>query len=578
MIPFRVRSHFSLQSGAVHIKEYVKKAQELKLNAIALTDINSLSGCVELFREIEKVNKKSEHKIRPIAGIDLMLVNKTQRGFITLLAKNKAGWYILLKILKALEYNHKELTYEFNLELLGLDLINDSNLVRIFADQDAYPHSSQFSEYFLGENIVRWNKEPVLGGTTVNYLNQDDWELYTILLAGKYKTNLDILPTIDKFDVKMAYAGKNNYLNVESDPTNSSDVLFGMTETYSLAGPPQIPTIEGNADQILTDLCRQGWKTRKLNELKPGTELYNVYVARIKEELETLTKYKLSNYMLIIQKFAHFFRQKGLFCGLRGSAVGCIVSYLTNISEVNPIIPDPMLPYHKDRELVFARFLNEGRLAGASNSLPDCDLDVPISARGELIEYIKEEYGEECVASIITFARMDGKKAIQQAFRILGVANHVSITNEITSQMIDSGRVSDELEDLKENDPDYNIIQYCIDNIPAIKNFADEYPNEFKFAAKLNSTITNSSKHAAGVVIADKPLHELFPVVVDPKTGENVLALEMEDAEYVGAVKFDILGVAAYEKIGVILEMIALGLKEPRVYHAPIEEELDEEE
>lgn len=131
--------------------------------------------------------------------------------------------------------------------------------------------------------------------------------------------------------------------------------------------------------------------------------------------------------------------------------------------------------------------------------------------------------------------------------------------------MIDASKISDELQDLKEENPKYNTVNYNIDNVQIIRDeYYKEYKHEFDIAIKMASTIKSMGKHAAGIVICNQPLDTIFPVI---KNEDGlVLALEMEFAEYAGAVKYDFLGVLAYDKIGAIVDMINKNLKEPVIH------------
>lgn len=556
MIPYRVHSHYSIQNGYCDIDELINQAASHACPAVALTDKNSLSGIVEFAQAVEKHNAKNkDNPIKGIFGLDLYVENGANRGWVTLLSRNKTGWFDLIKLLSFSNYDIENLTYVLTIDEKLLALINSEDLIRI----------SKYSS--IKNTDIIWDfSDESLGGHDVDYLSPEDNSILKTLLGLKYKTNIDNLHHFTNHeDVDAAY-NKEFFFKKWDDKSN---VLNDLCESYSLAGPPQIPLFDPaqNPNDLLTKMAREGWVKRGLHKKIPkGSELEKVYVERVKEELSTFITYNLSNYLLIISGFTKFIRSKGFLCGLRGSAVGCLLSYLLDISDVDPIIPDPTLEQHKDRQLLLSRFINKGRLAEGNNSLPDCDLDVPISLRGELIAHIKEKYGTDHVANIITFQRMDGKQAIKEAFRISGVPNYLQITNEICNTMVDTSKVQDELEDLRSEDPNYNIIQYCLDNIPQVQEYYQEFKKEFDLAIKLNKTIKNSGKHAAGIVICNAPISDVFPVVKDIKTGENLLAVEMEFAEYIGAVKFDILGVAAYEKITAILDMIKNNRKEAAVY------------
>lgn len=193
----------------------------------------------------------------------------------------------------------------------------------------------------------------------------------------------------------------------------------------------------------------------------------------------------------------------------------------------------------------------------ANISLPDVDMDVPCGFRSSVIEHLQNRYGKDRIGYIITFMRLDGRGIIKEVFRITEPTEaSFEVADAITKNMVDASKVQDILEDLKDEDPTYNIIQYNIDHIPAVASFNKEYPETFAIALKMSGSIKNTGRHAAGLVITNKKIGDVFPIIHDKVTGENIVAFEMSDLEYAGGVKFDILGVAAYDKIDAICELI----------------------
>lgn len=564
MIAPRVRSNYSVQRAFAQVEDLVDKAIELGLKGLVLADTHTLSGHVEFVSYVEKVNKKSKGDFRAILGMDVRIqINDTQT-YLTLVAKNKNGWLDLIKILKKskLEDSVSGEPYIVPDDLhLSLEncfaIFNETNKDNATLLNIVEP---QCEHFVMGDNLQ---------GNLVLYCNQEDSYLLKIATAARLKCTIkDKIKFENDSESRHLLESDQFFLRNDTDPNNTTDCLLQLCEPYSLASPPNIPTFirDGkpiqDIDEFLTELCREGWKSRGIN----GHPNKDVYTNRIKYELDVIKTYKLSNYFCIIWDISNYVRGRGFDCGLRGSAVGCLISYLIGISQVDPVCPDPVVPYDSNKELLFSRFLNKGRLAKGNVSLPDIDLDVPIGLRGSIIEYIKKKYGNDCVGHIITFLRMDGKMAIKEVFRVLDKhPKSYEIANNICSYMIETDKVQDELELEKEDNPDYNIINYCIDNIPKVAEFYEEYTEEFDIAIKLSNSIKSTGKHAAGIVIASQPLEQLFPVALDKKSGEFLVALEMANAEYVGAVKYDILGVAAYDKMYSIDQMIEKGLTEPIV-------------
>jgi DNA polymerase III subunit alpha len=587
IVPYHVHTHFSIQEAFCHIDELVAKAFELKLPALAITDTHSLSGCVEFIQEIEKKNKKSEHKVKPILGATFRLnLGKDGLHNIILLARNKEGWANLIRVLGESHIADKQLA------VYPGDVIKHSaNLIAIFlggyTDSTRESLIAAFEHKFIS---VEKLDEPTYGlphltTTPVYYVNSEDQYYQQIVICSKLKmTMAEKTRIIEKYPEYTKFFNTNEHYLRDTAVDESSLQLLPLIEQYSIGQKPKMPRYTengvpvGNPDDLLTQLCRYGWVARDISEKsKNDPVLREAYTTRIKMELEVFKKANLCNYMLVIRDIVMHGRQLGTQVGLRGSAGGCLISYLIGVSDVDPLLPDPTLPYHPDRVLVFERFYNEGRNTDDHVSLPDIDVDIGVSFRPAIIDYVKKKYGKDCVGNIITFGRMDGKGAIKEVFRVLHpVANAFEVANAITKVMVDASKVQDVLEDLKEDNPKYNVINYCIDHIDDVKDYYEEYKNEFDIAIKLANTIRTQGKHAAGIVIANEPLKNIVPMTKDVETDSWVVALEMADAEYAGAVKYDFLGVAAYEKIDKIIEMINNNALTPTV---GVEvEEMDEED
>lgn len=542
-IPLKVFSHYSTLDAFGKIDEYVARAAELNMPALALTDIHTVSGAVEFLQEIEKINKGREQKIKPLLGCTLRIydVDNDRFGYSTVICRNKDGWYNLLKILG---------TSKFHKGQLAISEWNEQLYKNLICLGPILPNPIVGLEGFTPPK------------QSVYYCNKEDKLYQQIIVCSKQGCTIKQWEQIPDEDCKKFFGNENFHLDwIESD--SDSIGFANQIEPFSLSSQPHIPDSEfADPNKTLVELCRQGWKDRNINDKLTTPELKEVYVDRIKEELEVITGANLSNYMLIVREFTHFAKKNNASIGLRGSAVGCMVSYLLGISDMDPIQPDPTLPYAQERELLFTRFINKGRLS--TGSLPDIDCDMPISFREKLIQFTKDKWGKDQVSNIITFNRMDGKAAIKEVFKIMDPTdNAFEISGQITKFMVDTAKVQDVLEELKEDNPKYNVIQYCIDNIPKIKEYYDEYRDIFDIAIKMAGTIKSHGKHAAGIVITSKPMWELFPVTFDGESGQMILALEMAEAEYCGAVKYDFLGVAAYEKIDQIQLMINNELVEP---------------
>lgn len=531
--PFLI-SHYSLQRSAAHIEDYVGRLYDLKYQYAALTDVNSVSGLPEFFQLIEEKNKKSEHKVTPVAGLRLILTDKTP---ITLLALNKSGYKSLIK-------------------LVSLIRTKDAT-----SDEISLDHLGRWGKHLVcycggGHNDLQHIFETrfyrIPPEQSVYYVDPDAAIYQQLMICSLLGKTFDDKEALETGEYKEFFNGTDHSLKAEGYEITNLPV-----ESYSLAEKPLVPAYRDSQNKpisndvdYLKQLCRLGWTRLNINS-KP---IRDVYTARIKEELDTVCGYGLANYFLLVNDFIEFGRKNNQTCGLRGSAVGCLIFYLLGVTNIDPVHPDPLLGYDPHKSLLFSRFLNRGRFSEGRISLPDADIDMPPSFREKLREYIKNKYGTSNVGQITTFNKFKGANSIQEVFRILGLSHDVAI--KITKLMVPEAKVQDDIEDSRQDNPKYNLINYCIDNLPEFKEFYNEYKYEIDLAMKWTNTIKNESKHAAGLVILNQPLTDLMPVRYDADSDGNIVNYKMQDVEYVGGVKMDLLGVAAYEKIDKILAMI----------------------
>ncbi len=563
-------------------------ANKLGLKALPITDIHSLSGTVEFLNEI----KKNKYPIKPLIGCHVR-IRETDNSiyYVTLFCKNKTGWYSLIRILAESDIYQetlsvrKELLLKYNAGLICVIGGIDSPLL-VWRDSQFFKDliSTYQGRFFLLKEDINTNYNqtiinelidtmhlPELVANPCFYYEATDRLYQQILICSKNKVTMKESGILaEQYD--SIFFDESNELHLKNTYAEGNQALVDMIEPFDFKGKPHLPDAHipkeyKNADEYLTALCRIGWKNLLQGKFS-SPEMQKIYGDRVKMELGGFTAANLSNYILIVWDITNYCHQNNFGVGIRGSAVSSIVGYLIGISDVDPIIPDVSLPYHPDRSLLFERFYNDGRndLSTGRISLPDIDIDTEIFARPHVINYLKDKYGHDTVSSIITYGRSDGRNCIKEVFRILEPCdNHYEVCNRITKAMLDTAKIQDVLEDIRQEKPDYTTVEYNIDNIPIVANLAEEYPDIFDNAIKLSGLINKQSRHAAGIVIGDKPLAELFPVTKDIKTGDLILALEMEDAESIHAVKIDILGLAAYDKISKIMDMITNNLNEPIV-------------
>lgn len=198
-------------------------------------------------------------------------------------------------------------------------------------------------------------------------------------------------------------------------------------------------------------------------------------------------------------------------------------------------------------------------------SMPDVDMDFEVRGRGEIIDYIKNRFGRDKVAQMITFTRMQGRTALKDVLRVNNACSFDEM-NSITSFIPDEAEISDQLQEMKEEEGESSIIKWALENhsedlaewcyLDDEGRCQGDLARYFEQAIRLEGIPRSQGKHAAGVIISQEPLNEVCPMLYDNSTGEPICGLEMHSLESIGMVKMDILGVAALDKIHIAQDLI----------------------
>ena len=513
--PINCKTHFSLQHGFCKTDKLAKRCSEYGYSACGIADFGTVSGAVEFQQDCKK------HGIKPIIGCQF-------DGYI-LYAKNKNGWFDLVRYVS-----------NQNLNVLK-EVAANGNVLCVTSNVNG------FANLFKG-NHIQLDYEP----QAIYYVDQSDAECHRIMLCGKLKTTLKKIKNVEH-DYEQFFNGDDQWYLQTSGRESDVSKIVDRCEEYDLADQPSFPTFdcpEGfDEDEYLTELCREGWKTKLIPSDKVSNATNrNIYAERVKHELKVIFKAQLSGYFLIVQDIISWVKSQGWLAGPgRGSAAGCLVSYLLDITEVDPI----------EYDLIFERFYNEGRNTDGNIAIPDIDMDVPAEHRDEVIDYMKQKYGEQNVAQMITFGRLQGRSAVKEVLRINEAVSFAEM-NEITDSIPDEAKISDQLELMD----DKSVIRWTLENEPEKLNnwvFYNEdkldgpLANLFEQAINIEGTNKSQGKHPAGVVISQHVLSNVCPMTVD-KSGDPVVAFEMNALETQGHVKFDVLGIDLLSKIMEICE------------------------
>ena len=602
--PLHCHSDASLLDGLSKTSRIAERIKDIDADACALTDHGSIANCVSFLTEMKKAGKK------PILGCELYICDqdasvrsKENRylAHLPVLAKNTHGWNQLVKAVsesnKPEHYYHRpRLSVEQLSKYCDGGIIgfsghlgsHVSDAIEAYGVKGGIKAAEVLEECFgkgnfwlecqLMDQIVtpkqlkitkavreisKTTGIPCIATPDAHYSYKEDAILQRILLCSNMGTNFE-KGKADDFGMNTFF--KSDCFHIPSheemveyghteDELNNTNVILSQIEDYDILKAPMLkkfPCPDGRTpDEQLRHLCREGW--RKLVQPKISKERQKEYTARIKVELDVFENAKLASYFLMVQDIVQYCNDQGWLMGPgRGSAAGCLVSYLIGITKIDPMKYD----------LMFERFYNDGRNTEGRVSMPDIDVDVPIQHRGEIIEYIKSKYGEDCVSQMVTFQTMKGKKALTETFRAFGDTSFEEI-KEMTKDIPDEAKIADKLQEMEHP----SILRWCLENrkkqfkewceIDKEGNLTGEYAERFGLAIRLEGTKSAQSKHAAGIVVSPRPLAELCPMVYDSKTKRQVAGMEMNDLESLGLIKFDILGVAMLDKIMWIKVLLA---------------------
>lgn len=531
-------THYSLQRGFSKPSELASKCSENSYSACGIADYKSISGAVTFYKACIKNN------IKPIIGCAF--------DDFTLFAKNKDGWLDLIQIVSSIsaegEVDNKSL-----IRLCGkgnLISVAKSESVSPIKGDDFYAKTDSFMDIY--------------------YTNKNQAPLHRILLCSKMKTTM---PKVQKalanrepvensvfFESNDFYLKDNSEISkilVEDPSMDTFDEIFNKCENYNILSQPMLPkfqTPNGETQKdYLRTLAREGWQKLLSHKIKDD-DLKKVYGDRFRSEYAVIEEAKLFGYFLIVWDVINYCVSQGWTVGPgRGSAAGCLISYLIGITQIDPI----------EFDLLFERFYNAGRNTEDHISLPDIDMDVPGGKRDEIISYLKDKYGQNNVSQMLTFGRLQGRSALKEVLRVNNACGF-SEMNEITKSIPDEAAISDQLAEMDEEDR--SIIKWALLNNPDdLRDYCfvndagyleGDYSEYFQQAIDIEGTFKTQGKHAAGVVISADELYKVCPMV-NPKSGtEKIAGLEMADLEALGHVKFDVLGINLLDKLMMIKELV----------------------
>jgi DNA polymerase-3 subunit alpha len=554
-----VHTHYSLLDGANRIPQLVRRAKELGMDSLAITDHGCLFGVIEFFNECRKEG------VKPILGMEAYMApgdrrerstpggNAGEAAFhLLLLAKDLEGYQNLVK-LSSIAYREgfyykpridKEVLRVHSKGLIATSACLGGEVPSALLKRDAKNARAIAEEYvkiFAPEHffievqkhvkeqdivnpelaeIARKLGVGLVGTNDVHFLTKDDHHAHDVLCCIsmgrlitdenrlKYPTELylkspdEMKAALGDFDGAIENTVRIAQMcNLELDFSKRHAPVYRVPESEIRNPKSEIAPDEA----YLRQLCEDGLKWRY-----GTTDVSKEVRDRLEHELKIIAMKNFCSYFLIVWDFCNFARENGIPVGARGSGVGTMVGYLLGLCNVDPI----------QYGLLFERFMDPSR-----NEMPDIDIDICQEGRGRVIDYVRNKYGH--VAQIITFGTLAAKAACKDVGRVLGVPlpeidRLTKLIPGVPGMTLDKAmRQVPELRDLYEANP-------------TIQNVID-------LAKKLEGLCRNAGMHAAGVIIADQPLDTLVPLYKD--SDNNILTqFEGPIAEKCGLLKMDFLG------------------------------------
>ena len=548
-VHLHVHSEYSLLDGAIRVADLPKRAQELGMSAVALTDHGNLFGAVEFFTACKL------HKVKPILGLEAYISPTTRRDrsmgspesayfHLLLLAMDQTGWTNLMRLssrsyLEGFYYKPRvdfELLSEFNAGLIATSACLGGQIPSAFL-----MNQPQNSERLAGQYLDIFGKDrffievqnqgladqdkvnPMLvalaqrmgiglvGTNDVHFLRADDkpsHEVLTAISTGKTLADGGALEYSRELYLKSPAEMRAALKDWPEAADNALRIgeMCAVKIDFKTPHLPRFPTPPGvTAEETLRKFCAEGLKWRF------GEGVTDAHRARMEHELKTIEFKKYSSYVLIVHDFVQFARQNGIPCGARGSGCATLMGYCLGISDVDP------LRYG----LLFERFTDVQR-----DEDPDFDIDICQNGRAKVLDYVRQQYGE--VAQIITFGTLKARAVLRDVGRVLDMplAEVDALCKKVpeTLNMTLEGALAAE---------------------PSLKDAVQRdarVAQLFEHALKLEGLARHAGIHAAGVIIADEPLETLVPLCRQADSEEAITQWDGVFCGKVGLMKMDFLG------------------------------------
>ena len=552
-----VHSHYSLLDGLGKIDDLLDRAKALGMKSIALTDHGVMYGAVELFM------KAKEKDMKVIIGCEMYLTagdytskdataENRKRYHLILLVKDEVGYHNLMELVSKAHLDgfyykpriDRKLLRKHAKGLIGLSACVEgeipANIVMGNHDKarelaleykdifdkgsfflEVQKHTKFSNQQIANDGIFKLGAElgiPVVATNDVHYVNKEDASAQDILLCVQTNRKVYESDRMNLMDFDLSLRSPEEMLSCfpeNPEVISNTQLVVDQCDFKIKLGETQLPHFdvpEGHTDMsYLIELCEAGLKK------KYGDDITQERRTRLDYELSVIEKCGYGSYFLIVQDFVNWARDNGIVVGPgRGSAAGSFVSYLTGITNVDPI----------EYNLLFERFLNPERV-----SMPDVDMDFADDRRDDVLNYCRRKYGNDHVSQIITFGTMAARAAIRDTGRALGIP--YDFCNK-TSQMI----------------PMFTSIKKALEEVPEFKeqyNSSADAKKLIDSAMRLEGVVRHAGMHACGVVITKEPVTYYSPIQNITGSREGTVtqyssSTKSSYVEKIGLLKMDFLG------------------------------------
>lgn len=564
-IHLRVHSAYSLAEGAIRVPDIPPLCHHHSMPAVAITDTNNMFGALEIAMACAK------NGIQPITGCQLAIqLPNASRAPVVLLAQNEIGYKNLLSLVSEAHLHHEgdpfssiekicnnneglilltgaekgflgtALGYDKAYGLQALKMLHGSFHDRLYIELQRHPEREESEAIFL--DLAKNYTIPIVATNNVYFETPTLYEAHDVLLciaSGSYLS-----------EEKRPRVSPHHYFKSgEEMAALFSDLPEAIYNTQLIARrchfmptehPPILPKFslsEGQTEtEALNFLARKGLEKRLLEDVFPSLpeeekkNLKEQYEKRLNYELSIIKQMGFSGYFLIVSDFIQWAKSKEIPVGPgRGSGAGSLVAWALTITDIDPI----------RFGLIFERFLNPERV-----SMPDFDIDFCQERRDEVIQYVCKKYGADKVAHIITFGKLQARAVLRDVGRVL---------------QMPYGQV-DKICKLIPNNPAHPVtLEQALAMEPLLRNLRETeevIDKLIDIGLKLEGLYRHASTHAAGVVIADRPLKELVPLYKDERSHLPATQFSMKYVEAAGLLKFDFLGLKTLTIIEDCLKLI----------------------